>query len=268
MMGVVVESLEPRKLLTASVPHLDHIVVVMEENRSYSQIIGNSAAPFINKLASHGAVFTRSFGLTHPSQPNYLGIFSGSTQGITTNDCPVDFSGPSLGGELIGAGKTFIGYSEKLPEAGSSVCAASGGYVRKHNPWADFADVPGEDNRPMSDFPARFGQLPSVSFVVPTSAHNMHNGSIAAGDKWLSGHLGAYATWAKKHNSLLIVTWDEDDRSGNNRIPTIFFGAHVRVGKYSQRINHFNVLRVIEESSGVGLLGKSALAGRVKGVWT
>jgi len=53
----------------------------MEENRSYSQIIGNSAAAFINKLASHGAVFTKSFGLTHPSQPNYLGIFSGSMQG-------------------------------------------------------------------------------------------------------------------------------------------------------------------------------------------
>src|SRR2546423_1948983 len=204
------ENLEGRKLFAVSVPHFDHIVVVMEENRSYSAIIGNSAAPFINKLAAHGAVFTRSFGLAHPSQPNYLGIFSGSMQGVTSNDCPVDFGGPSLGGELIGAGKSFIGYSEGLPAAGSKVCAG-GGYVRKHNPWADFADVPGEDNRPMSDFPARFGRLPAESFVVPTSKHNMHNGSIAAGDKWLANHLGKYATWAKKHNSLLVVTWDEDD---------------------------------------------------------
>src|SRR3989440_4402451 len=216
------ENLEERSLFAVSVPHFDHIVVVMEENRSYSQIIGNSAAAFINKLASHGAVFTRSFGLTHPSQPHYLGIFSGSMQGVTSNDCPVDLAGPSLGGELIGAGKTFIGYSEGLPAVGSKVCAG-GGYVRKHNPWADFADVPGEDNRPMSDFPARFGRLPAVSFVVPTSKHNMHNGSIGAGDLWLASRLGKYATWAKRHNSLLIVTWDEDEGTSPNHIPTIFF---------------------------------------------
>src|SRR5258706_16291955 len=71
------ERLESRQVLAVSVPRFDHIVVVMEENRSYSQIIGNSAAPFINKLAAHGAVFTRSFGLTHPSQPNYLASDAG-----------------------------------------------------------------------------------------------------------------------------------------------------------------------------------------------
>jgi hypothetical protein len=131
----------------------------------------------------------------------------------------------------------------------------------------DFADVPAEDNRPMSDFPARFGQLPAVSFVVPTSAHNMHNGTIAAGDAWLSDHLGGYATWAKRHNSLLIVTWDEDEGSVANHIPTIFFGAHVRTGKYAQTINHFHVLRMIEESSGVGLLGSSGGVSDIKGIW-
>jgi hypothetical protein len=254
-------------MLAAAVPHFDHVVVAMEENRSYSAIIGNSAAPFINRLASHGAVFTRAHGLAHPSQPNYLGIFSGSMQGITSNDCPQNFSGPSLGGELIGAGRTFVGYSEALPEVGSTVCAAAGGYSRKHNPWVDFADVPAQDNRPMSDFPSRFGQLPAVSFVVPTSAHNMHNGTIAAGDAWLSQHLGGYAKWAKRHNSLLVVTWDEDEGSAGNPIPTIFFGAHVKLGKYGQRINHFHVLRVIEESSGVGLLGSSAGVSDIKGVW-
>jgi hypothetical protein len=267
MIRAGMENLEPRTLLAASVPQFDHLVVVMEENRSYSKIIGSSAAPFINRLAAHGAVFTRSFGLTHPSQPNYLGIFSGSVQGVTDNNCPVDLARPSLGGELIGAGKTFVGYSEALPELGSMVCGASGGYARKHNPWADFADVPAEDNRPTSDFPTRLGSLPSVSFVVPTSAHNMHNGTITAGDKWLSKHLGKYATWAKKHNSLLVVTWDEDEGTVANHIPTVFFGAHVRTGKYRQRINHFNVLRVIEESMGVGLLGESAGVSQIKGIW-
>src|SRR5215204_597200 len=118
----MMEKLEERRLLAVSVPQFDHIVVVIEENRPFSAIIGSDKAPFINKLASQGALFTRSFGLTHPSQPNYLAIFSGSMQGITHNDCPVDLPGPSLGGELIAAGKTFAGYSEGLPEVGSKVC--------------------------------------------------------------------------------------------------------------------------------------------------
>ena len=250
--------------MLAAVPHFDHIVMVMEENRPYSAIIDSSAAPFINKLATHGALFTRSFALTHPSQPNYLAIFSGSTQGVRDNNCPVDFAGPSLGGELIGAGKSFIGYSEALPAVGSKACA-SGGYTR--NPWADFADVPAEDNRPMKDFPTSFGDLPAVSFVIPSSAHNMHSGTIAAGDRWLAEHLGTYAKWAKRHNSLLMMTWDEDDRSSNKHIATIFFGAHVKTGEFAQRINHYHVLRTIEEAEGVALLGKSAAVGPLRGVW-
>ncbi|HEV8607182.1 MAG TPA: alkaline phosphatase family protein [Tepidisphaeraceae bacterium] len=266
MLSVVMESLEGRQLLAVLVPQFDHIVVVVEENRPYSKIIGSAAAPFINKLASHGALFTRSRGLTHPSQPNYLALFSGSMQGVTTNDCPVDFIAPSLGGALIAAGKTFAGYSEELPAMGSTVCA-SGGYTRKHNPWVDFADVPAGDNRPLTDFPTRFGQLPKVSFVIPTSAHNMHNGTIAAGDQWLADHLWGYAKWAKWHNSLLIVTWDEDDKTSNNHIATVFFGAHIKAGKYAQRISHFNVLRTMEEANSIGLLGESAGVAVIRDVW-
>jgi hypothetical protein len=266
MSGAVMEILEERRLLAVSVPQFDHIVVVVEENRAYSAIIGNSDAPFINKLASRGANFTRSFGIRHPSQPNYLGIFSGSTQGVSNNECPVNFTAPSLGGELIGAGKTFAEYSEGLPQVGSKVCA-DGWYVRRHNPAADFADVPARSNRPMSDFPERIADLPAVSFVIPNRAHDMHDGTIAAGDGWLADQLGTYARWAKRKNSLLIVTWDEDDNSSNNHIATIFFGAHVRTGRYAQTINHFNVLRTIEEAEGLSLLGKSAEVASIKGVW-
>jgi len=260
------EDLEGRRLLAVAVPQFDHIVVVVEENHPYSAMIGNSSAPFINKLASQGALFTHSFALTHPSQPNYLALFSGSTQGVTTNTCPVNFAGPSLGGAVIAGGKTFVSYSEDLPQAGSGVCAA-GAYVRRHNPAADFADVPAQSNRPMSDFPARIGDLPAVSFVIPNKAHDMHDGTIAAADRWLVDHLGSYVRWAKRKNSLLIVTWDEDDDSSNNHIPTIFFGAHVKVGKYLQKINHYLVLRAIEEASSTALVGKSAVVAQIHDVW-
>ena len=65
------------------VPQPDHVVIVIEENHSYSEIIGSPNAPYINSLAAQGAVFTQSYAVTHPSQPNYLDLFSGFNQGVT-----------------------------------------------------------------------------------------------------------------------------------------------------------------------------------------
>ena len=119
----------------------DHIVIAILENHSYSQIIGSTAAPFINSLANDtlSALFTDSHGITYPSQPNYLILYSGSAQGVTNDQVPSanPFTTPNLGRQLTDAGKTFITYSEDLPEAGFNG-ATSGYYVRKHNPVANW----------------------------------------------------------------------------------------------------------------------------------
>src|SRR5579863_9612155 len=92
----------------------DHIVIVMEENHSFADIIGSSSAPFINSLAQQGALFTQSFAVEHPSQPNYLDLFSGSNQGVTDDSCPHTFATENLATELTAAGQTFTGFSEDL----------------------------------------------------------------------------------------------------------------------------------------------------------
>ena len=135
-LAVGIGVLSAMSMLDASTPQLprpDHIVMVIEENHSYSQIIESPDAPYINSLAAEGAVFTQSFGVTYPSQPNYLALFSGSTQGITDNSCPHTFTTPNLGHALLEAGLTFAGYSENLPSVGSLICSV-GLYARKHNP--------------------------------------------------------------------------------------------------------------------------------------
>ncbi len=227
-----------------------HIVVVMEENHSYSEIIGSPDAPYINSLAGQGAVFTQSFAITHPSQPNYLAIFSGSTQGTTDDSCPHTFSGSTLESELLAAGKSFTGYAEGLPQAGSEVCV-SGEYKRGHVPWTDFSADNPNDNQPFTSFPADFAQLPSVAFVIPDLLDDMHDGTIQQGDSWLQNNLSAYVDWAMNNNSLLIITFDEDDGTENNQIPTIFVGATVKPGQYSETINHYNVLATIENLYGI-----------------
>lgn len=246
----------------------------MEENHSYSEIFGHRQAPFINSLMCQGANFVNYYGVEHPSQPNYLDFFSGSNQGVTDDSCPQTFSAPNLGSELLSRGLSFVGYSEDLPNQGYTGCGSGhfwspGGsaYVRKHSPWVNFTNLPANTNQPFTNFPQDYRQLPTLSVVIPNLNHDMHNGTIQVGDMWLQQHLAGYAAWAKSHNSLLIVTWDEDDTSSRNQVPTFFVGGMVQVGVYRESYNHFNLLRTLEAWYGLPALGKSAGAGVISGVW-
>jgi acid phosphatase len=256
-----------------SLPRPDHIVIVFEENRAYSHIIGNMAAPYINTLANRGALFSQSYAITHPSQPNYLAFFSGSTHNVVDNACLQRLSGPNLASALFAAGLTFGTYSESMPATGFTGCT-HGHYERKHNPAVNWqgVNVPPAANMPFTGFPTDFSKLPTVSFVVPNQENDMHNGgepdTIIRGDQWLRKHLDAYVRWADAHNSLLIVTWDEDDNEANNHIPTIFVGPMVKKGVYAQRIDHYSVLRTILDMYGLPQIGKSPTAALIDFVWT
>ncbi|MBV9256780.1 MAG: hypothetical protein JO215_02050 [Ktedonobacteraceae bacterium] len=250
----------------ATLPTPSHVVIVIEENQAYHSIIGSSNAPYINSLANAGALFTSSSAITHPSEPNYLAFFSGSTQGISDDSCPHTFAGPDLGGELIHAGLTFRGYSEDLPSVGSTVCT-SGNYARKHNPWSNFTDVPSSASQPFSSFPSNFNTLPTISIVVPNLQDDMHDGTIQQGDTWLQNNINSYVQWAQNNNSLLIVTWDENDGSQGNQIPTIFDGPMVKTGQYSEQINHYNVLRTLEDMYGLPAANNSSSASAIADCW-
>ncbi|MDH6576011.1 putative Ig domain-containing protein [Kitasatospora sp. MAP5-34] len=254
---------------STSVPRPDHVVVVLFENTSEGSIIGNSNAPYFNQLANSGANFTNSFAIEHPSEPNYLDLFSGSNQGVTDDSCPHTFSTPNEGAQLIAKGLTFTGYSENLPSAGSTVCTAgTSGYARKHNPWVNFSNVPAADNQPFSAFPTDFTKLPTVSWVVPNLCDDMHDCSTATGDSWLKAHLDSYVQWAQAHNSVLITTFDEDDSSGpTNQIATIFNGQPVKTGVYNEHVDHFGVLRTIEDMYGLPYAGAAANATSITDAW-
>jgi phosphatidylinositol-3-phosphatase len=248
----------PTATAAAGLPTPAHIVVVMEENHASDEIIGSSSAPYINSLAGQGALFTQSFAVAHPSEPNYLELFSGSTQGVSGDNCPNTYSAPNLGGEVLAAGESFAGYAESMPSDGYTGCDY-GAYARKHVPWTNFTDVPAADSRTFAEFPqGNFAALPTVSFVIPNLNDDMHDGTVAQGDTWLQNNLDAYAQWAKANNSLLIVTWDEDDSSQSNQIPTIMVGANVKPGQYSEHITHDNVLRTIEDLDNLPYAGNSA----------
>src|SRR5439155_887271 len=248
-------------------PRPDHVVIVIEENHSYSEIIGSPAAPYINSLVAQGALFTQSYAITHPSQPNYLDIFSGFNQGVGDDSCPHYFTTDNLGLYLLNGSLTFAGYSEDLPSVGSTICT-SGAYARKHAPWVNFTNIPTSTNLPYSYFPSDYTTLPTLSFVIPNLNDDMHDGTIQQGDSWLQQHLNAYVQWAVTHNSLLIMTFDEDDGSQGNRIATIFVGQMVVAGQYSEAINHFNLLRTLEDMYNLPYAGVSGNYQAITDVWT
>ncbi|MEA2780288.1 MAG: phosphatidylinositol-3-phosphatase [Rhodospirillaceae bacterium] len=279
----------------AGLPVYDHIVIVVEENKDYDEIIGNPEAPYINKLKAEGASLSRMYGEEHVSEGNYFWLFSGSNQGVGFGNAMPSrpLTASNLGQQLIANGFSFKGYAESLPAIGSlavyspmtctiyRTCL----YARKHVPWASFANLPNgptvgtSSNLRFIDFPAPadYDGLPTVAFVIPNLSNDMHDGSVRAGDQWLEAHLDAYYRWAKSHNSLLILTVDEShDRPGyngftdfrlhpgdelskalQNRIATIFVGAHVKPGDYPEGdgVTHVNILRTIEAMYGLGKSG-------------
>jgi hypothetical protein len=173
-----------------------------------------------------------------------------------------------LATQLIGAGRSFVGYSEDLPEAGFTGCR-SGRYAQKHSPWAAFDNVPAASNQPWSAWPGDYAQLPTVSIVIPNLCNDMHDCDVAVGDRWLRQNLSGYLDWARTHNSLLIVTFDEtDSQSGSNRIVTLFGGAMLRPGPVGEPVDHYRLLRTLEAMYHLPALGHAAASTPITDVWT
>jgi len=280
----------------------DHIVIVMEENKNYDQIIGNDAAPYINSLKKEGANLTKMFAEEHASEGNYFWLFSGNNQNVGFNDVIPNlinnknypFESSNLAEQLIKKGYFFKGYSESLSKIGDTI-SFSGYYARKHVPWISFGNIPNGMTKKTSanlqfiQFPSDYNKLPTVSFVIPNQIHDMHDPklpviSVRNGDNWLKENLDGYYRWAKKHNSLLIITFDENDDKSHyrgltdpastdsdikNRIPTIIAGAHIIPRDYAEGkgITHVNILRTLESMYGLSKSGhqqKNALKYGIK----
>lgn len=267
-------------------PRPDHIVIVIEENKSFSDVIGSKSAPYLNALARGGALLTNFTASHHPSQPNYVDFFAGSPLGVCDDSCiPAPFTANNLGAALLATpGRSFAGYAEDLPA--KPVCDLNG-FAKRHCPWMNFTNVPSSATKAFSNFPKDFRKLPTVSFVIPNVVHDMHDGKVIAtevktGDRWLQRKLGAYEKWAERHNSLLIVTWDEDSNESyriqcpmtimttppGNRIPTIIAGQYVKGGTRSATAySHHDLLRTILDMYGIAPFSGAASAKDISDIW-
>lgn len=255
-----------------TLPRPDHIVVVVLEDHSYQQIVGPPTYPsftwwvvqpppqiydpYLRSLAKQSAVFSNMTGTAHYNQTDYQALFSG-LRGQKNPHAPlIQNQAPNIASELIASGQTFAGYSEGLPSVGWSH-GDVGDYTQAHNPWVDLKNVPPSASLPFSSFPHDFSAFPTVSYVIPNEYHNMHSGPVSASDKWMASNIQPYAAWARRHNSLLVVTWDESHDPKNN-IPTFLYGPMIKPGTYAKPMNHYALLSTLEQMVGLAPTNEAA----------
>jgi acid phosphatase len=271
-------------LLTAQIPNSNHVVVVLEENESYSAVIGSSSMPYLNGLASQNALATQYYANTHPSIGNYFMLTAG--QLVTNNDSlNTTVNVDNIVRHLLTAGKTWKSYAESLPAVGY-IGGDQYPYVRHHNPLSYFSDVANSSVQrlnlvPFTQFSADLSnnQLPNYSFVVPNQNHNAHDCptaptgctnavKLATADAWLKNNIAPLLNNPGfQRDGILIIVFDEgfntDTAHGGGRVAAVAVGPGVRKGfKSTAFYQHQNVLRTTLDALGIhsypGIGGNSA----------
>jgi phospholipase C len=255
----------------ASQPSIKHVVIVVEENKDYGQVVGSSNMPFLNSLITQYALATNYYANGTDSLPNYFMMTVGDTvtTGATYNDV---VTADNVVRELSAAGKTWKAYAESLPSVGY-LGSDQPPYVKVHNPFAYFTDVVNDSNQAQNivgidqfatDLAA--DQLPAYSFVVPNDNSNSHDcppnmttcstaDTLTYSDNWLKAKLQPLLDSSAWANTLLIITYDEsagDTTQGGGHVATVLAGPYVKGGyKIGTAMQHQSLLRLSMKALGV-----------------
>ena len=260
----------------ASTPTFAHVFLVIEENHSFSDVIGNSSMPFLNSLASAYGLATQYYADAHPSLPNYFMLTVGAGTSITGSEGDA-YSGvvtqDNVVRALTAAGKTWKCYAESLPSVGY-LGGNSGAYLQHHVPFVYFSDVQNSPAQASNLVP--FTQLatdmannalPDYAFIVPNANDDAHNcpaglstctsnQMLAAADQWLSTNISPLLTSTSFQDSLLIITFDEaedtDVENGGGHVPAVIVSPMAKAGYQSTTLyQHESTLRLMMEGLGV-----------------
>ena len=273
--------------LAASVAPYDHILLIVEENQEYGEIIGDTTnAPNINAYAQTYGLATNYESVTHPSAPNYVALMGGSYFGIQDDNGWQTHkqNQPDLTSQIDAAKLTWKGYFQSMPKAGYTQDCSPGPcyYASKHNGPIYFDSVNGSKTELKKEVPVTklandlAGKMPNFALIVPDLCHDMHGGTgtcandtnaqlIAAGDTYLAGLVTAITGakfWSKGNNAIVIV-WDEGDtnKGGGGHVPAIIItNAGPRALQDATAYDHYGLLATIQAALGLGCLQNSCTA--------
>jgi hypothetical protein len=257
----------------AAVPAFSHIYLVVMENREYGAIVGSSHAPYLNSLIRRYGLATSYHAVTHPSEPNYLALFAGSTFGIR-DDGVHNLGARNLADQLAAHGRSWHVYAQDLPSrcylgtaarGGVDLVGAAGWYARKHEPAVSFTDVSRNAVRcaRVTHLAGFSPTAASFELIVPNMTNDMHDGTVAQGDSFLRSFVPRITGSAAFASSLLLITWDEGSTAigGGGRVATIVVSPRVKAGfRSATSHSHYSLLRTIEDAWGLGCLDRTCTA--------
>lgn len=259
-------------------PAPDHVFLVVLENHSFSQVIGNPSMPYLNSLAAQNSLAANYFGNVHPSIGNYFMLTTGQIETVDDAFAGV-VSDDNLVRAFAGAGKSWKAYMESIPSAGY-IGPDVPPYVKHHDPFAFFTDVAGSDGLHATAQAANivpFAQLgadmtanalPNFGFIAPNIVNDAHDcpggGSacpdslvLATADTWLKNNIDPLIHSPAFANSVLIITFDEgaltDLANVGGQVATVLVGTHVKTGfRSTTMFQHQSTLRLILDLLKVG----------------
>jgi acid phosphatase len=256
-------------------PQFGHVFIVVEENASYPDVIGNSSMPYFNSLANKWGLATNYYANLHPSIPNYFEMTVGKTLTLNDGETPksLPVSVDNVVRQLLAAGKTWKSYAEDLPSAGYTG-GDSGKYLVRHNPLAYMTDVqntPAQAQNlvPFSEFAADLptANLPQYSFIVPNSCNDAHDCPLTTADTWLKNNIDPLINSPVfQKDGLLIIVFDEgntlDFTQGGGHVAAVVISPFCKPAYKSIALyQHQSVLRLMLEGLGVTKLpGDAATA--------
>lgn len=251
--------------------YFDRAIFVIFENTNYMDALKQ---PFFNQLAAHGASFSNLMALTHPSQGNYVAFTSGSLNGVK-GDGKYDLDVNNIADLIEARGLTWKVYAEGFP-GNCFTGTTNGGYARKHNPFVSYVNIHSNPSRCANiveasqfDKDAVSGSLPNYAFYVPNNKNSGHDTGVAYADKWYAQKFSRYVNDSKfMANTVLISTFDESGSSAKNQIYTSILGPAIKPGVYTDAINLYSILQLIELNWNLGDLGKlDATANPIPNIW-
>jgi len=239
----------------------DHVVWVVMENKSYSDLTGGSPdSAFHRAIGAACGAATNFHAETHPSLPNYIAMTSGSTHGIKDDADPSShrLKGPSIFSQL---GSHWRALQESMPR--NCARTGSGLYAPKHNPAAYYTSIASA----CAKQDVKLGRTPDLSarftFITPNLCHDAHSCPVRTGDRYLASLVPKLTGSAeyKSGRTAIFITYDEDDGSGSNHIPTLVIAPQIKPGlRTNRRFTHYSLLRTTEDMLGLKHLGAARKA--------
>jgi hypothetical protein len=238
-----------------------HLVVIVLENREIGEVIGDSSAPYIQKLVEHGALASDYYAIAHPSLPNYIALLAGDPLGISSDCTDCQARGATLPDQFERAHIGWRAYMEDLPQP-CYVGAFAGGYAKKHDPFIYFPQIAGDPSRCRNVVPLtqltgdlRQRRLPTFAWITPNLCDDGHDCPIASVDHFLA-HLVPYLLAGIGPHGVLAMVWDEGTSNNGccslaagGRVPLILAGPSVRAGyRLRTPADHYSLLALIEDS--------------------